>query len=354
MTLFILAIIGLAISFYLLNEITDRYFIESLDDIAKRFNMSDDAAGATLMAAGSSAPELFIAIVALLYGGENVQIGAGTIVGSALFNLLVILGVVGLMKKSKLIWQPMFRDFLFYLLSILLLFWAFRDGIIQIYEVIIFVSFYLVYVLAVIFWRKILPYKEPDNQEEEENNEEEENAKWKKFFKPLDKLLDLLFWKRSNKYVVFIVSILLIALLSWFLVESAVIISDFLGVPSYIIALTVLAVGTSLPDMISSMIVARQGRGGMAASNALGSNIFDILIGLGFPWLIAAMLHGKEGFEVLTSNLNQHILFLIFSIVGVFGVLLIFRWRLNRFVGFLFTGSYLAYIVYLIIYTTNQ
>jgi K+-dependent Na+/Ca+ exchanger-like protein len=354
MTLFILAILGLLVSFYLLNEITDRYFVKSLDAIAEHFNMSDDAAGATLMAAGSSAPELFIAIVALLYGGENMQIGAGTIVGSALFNLLMILGVVGLMKKAKLIWQPMFRDFLFYLLSILLLFWAFRDGQIRIFEVVIFVSFYALYVLAVIFWRRIMPYTEPVEEKAGEDEEDDDNAAWKKIFRPLDIVLEIMFLRSKNKYVVFLISIMLIALLSWFLVESAVIISEFLGVPSYVIALTVLAVGTSLPDMISSMIVARQGRGGMAASNALGSNIFDILIGLGFPWLVAAILHGKGGFTVLTENLDQHILFLIFSIVGVFGFLILAKWRLNRFLGVLFTGSYIAYVLYLIIYTTTS
>lgn len=349
--LFILAVLGLLLSFYILHEITDRYFIKSLDSIARRFNMSDDAAGATLMASGSSAPELFIAIIALFYGGENAQIGVGTIVGSALFNLLVIIGAVALVRKATINWQPMFRDFLFYILSIIMLYWVFFDGHIEIYEVVSFIIFYIIYVFAVIYWKRILPYKVVVNDLEEEIEEKE--SSFKKYLKPIDKLVSYLFLKSKNMYVVFSISIILIALLSWFLVESAVIISEFLHIPSYIIALTVLAAGTSLPDMISSVIVAKQGRGGMATSNALGSNIFDILIGLGLPWLVAAIIYGEGGFEVITTNLNQHILFLIFSIISVFMILLLTRWRLNRFVGVLLIGGYLTYMLYLISQTST-
>ena len=77
------------ISFYLLARVCDEYFVESLDKIAKKLKMSSDAAGATLMAVGSSAPELFVAAIALLKPGDHAALGMGTIVGSALFNILV-------------------------------------------------------------------------------------------------------------------------------------------------------------------------------------------------------------------------------------------------------------------------
>jgi len=341
-TTFILSIVGLLLSFYLLNEVTDRFFIPSLDAISHRLKMSDDAAGATLMASGSSAPELFIAIIALIYGGDNLEIGVGTIVGSALFNLLVIIGAVALVHSARVAWQPMFRDIIFYIGSILLLYWAFRDSQIQIMEVIIFLVFYFIYVVAVMNWKRWFPYE----RFEEEPEEDDDDPVWKKYLKPLDFIVGKFFPKPKFIYGNFTVSIIFIALLSWILVSSAVNISEFLGIPKYVIALTVLAFGTSVPDMISSIIVAKQGRGGMAISNALGSNIFDILIGLGMPWLVLAIMKGKAGFEVVTENINQHIVILLVSIVAVFGVFLASKWRINRFIGILFTGSYLAYLIY--------
>lgn len=339
----ILAFVGLLVSFYLLNEVTDRFFVPSLDKIAHKWKMSDDAAGATLMAAGSSAPELFIAIIALMMGGDNFEIGVGTIVGSALFNLLVIIGAVGLVKTSKIAWQPMFRDIVFYILSIVLLYWAYSSGHISMLHVGIFVVVYVVYVIAVIYWRRILPHTEDVVIEEEE----EEEPSWKNYFKPLDYILDRVFAKDKYFGINFFISVILIALLSWVLVESAVIISEYFGVPKYIVALTVLAFGTSVPDMMSSIIVARQGRGGMAISNALGSNIFDILIGLGLPWFVLIFIR-DVGIEVNTENIAHHILVLLGSVIGMLCLLLINRWKINRFIGFLMIAGYITYLGYVI------
>jgi K+-dependent Na+/Ca+ exchanger-like protein len=305
--------------------------------------MSDDAAGATLMAAGSSAPELFIAIIALV-SGDNFDIGVGTIVGSALFNLLVIIGAVGLVRKSTVAWQPMLRDILFYLISIGLLYWAYASGHISMMHVAIFVGVYAVYVLAVIYWRRILPH---DEQKDEEEDEEDEDPNWKKYFRPLDFILEKLFAREKYFGVNFIISIILIAGLSWVLVESAVHISKILEVPKYIVGLTILAFGTSVPDMMSSIIVAKQGRGGMAISNALGSNIFDILIGLGLPWLVLIFMK-DSGITVNTGEISQHILVLLGSVAGMFVLFLFTRWRVNRLIGVLMIGSYLIYLAYVI------
>ncbi len=341
--LLISAIIALLISFYLLNEITDKYFVPSLDAISNKMKMSDDAAGATLMAAGSSAPELFISIIAVIYGGDNLEIGVGTIVGSALFNLLVIIGAVAFVRSSKVAWQPMFRDMLFYTLSIGALYWAFSSGVITLWHVVGFISLYIVYVVAVLNWKRIFPYERAVLEEEDE-----EDPSWKKYLRPIDFVVDFIFAKRERFVYNFLASVTTIALLSWVLVESAVVVSDALGIPKYIVALTVLAFGTSVPDMMSSIIVAKQGRGGMAISNALGSNIFDILLGLGLPWLILIIGSGNN-LEVAGSNITSHIFILLASVVGMFTVFLITKWRVNRFVGVLFLGSYMAYLAYVIV-----
>ena len=112
--------------------------------------------------------------------------------------------------------------------------------------------------------------------------------------------------------------------------------------------LTVLAIGTSIPDLISSITVAKQGRARMAVSNAIGSNIFDILVGLSLPWLIAIIFFGRK-IQVSTKNLDYSILFLLISIVVIFFLFLIKRWRFNKKLGFIMIGSYLIYLIWAIL-----
>ena len=111
LTALIIDFVLLIISFGAIHFVSERYFVESLDHLSKKLRLSSDMAGSTLMAAGSSAPELAVALFAILMKGNHEAIGVGTIVGSALFNILVITGVVMYIRgKSKLIWQPIFRD----------------------------------------------------------------------------------------------------------------------------------------------------------------------------------------------------------------------------------------------------
>jgi len=99
--------------------------------------------------------------------------------------------------------------------------------------------------------------------------------------------------------------------------------------------------------MMSSIIVAKQGRGGMAISNALGSNIFDILIGLGMPWLVLIIMKNAS-ISVNTANIAHHILVLLGSVVGMLILFVINRWRINRLIGFIMIATYLSYLVYVI------
>lgn len=338
------SIIALIVSFYLLAQVSDKYFIESLDRIAKQLNMSHDMAGATLMAIGSSAPELFVAIIALLKPGDHQDIGIGTIVGSAVFNILAIIGAVAVVKKSYLAWQPVLRDLIFYCISIIALIIVFYDGTIQLLEAFIFVVIYGGYLYAVAGWKKIFPYEDVDELTGVELKAETAPSTWEKVFKPLDVAVDKVFPPIKYYYWVFVISIILIALLSWALVESAVVISELLRVPKVIIALTVLAIGTSVPDMISSVIVAKQGRGGMALSNAIGSNIFDILIGLGLPWTIIIIARDVT-VPVVTDDLFVSVVLLFASVLTILVILLINNWSIGRRAGIFLLALYLFFLI---------
>lgn len=350
MTLLIFNFFLLIVSFYLLARICDEYFVVSLDKIAHKLKMSSDMAGATLMAVGSSAPELFVAIIALLKPGGHEDIGTGTIVGSAIFNILVIVGASAIaIKKTILSWQPVVRDTIFYSFSIIMLILAFRDGKIDFIEALMFVGLYIVYLVAVVNWRKILPYKDVDKAIEgiEKKMKKSERKNWRKITRPLDWTMDKLFPPAKHYYLVFSTSIILIVLLSWILVESAVSISHILGIPEAIIALTVLAAGTSIPDLISSIIVAKQGRGDMAISNAIGSNIFDILFGLGVPWIIVLSLSGKF-IPVSTENLFSSVILLFATVIIIFFLLLVRKWKIGHKAGYFLIGLYALYLIWAI------
>lgn len=347
----LLNVIILLISFYLLAIICDRYFVNSLDSIADKLHMNSDMAGATLMAIGTSAPELFISFISLFQPG-NESIGAGTIVGSAIFNIFVIIGASALVKKAFIAWQPIVRDILFYSLSIIILIFSFKDGVITLFEASIFVILYVIYIFAVMKWRKILPYKEESKDIIDDLNEGiEKEIKKKTIFRTLvyfiEKILDFIFPKLEHYILVFIISILMIAGLSWVLVESSVILAVALNIPSVIIGLTVLAIGTSIPDLMSSVIVAKQGRGGMAISNAIGSNIFDILIGLGLPWLFILIFTNK-GITVVTDNLNISIILLFGTVVAILFLLIIKKWRIGKFSGYTMIILYIIYLIWAI------
>merc|ERR1719440_607358 len=123
-----LLIWGIFYMFWGLAIVCDDYFVTSLEDISEALNLSPDVAGATFMAAGSSAPELFTSLMGV-FAVKN-DVGIGTIVGSAVFNLCCIIGGTALFTPFvlKLDWKPITRDTLFYALSIAAMIYVLSDG----------------------------------------------------------------------------------------------------------------------------------------------------------------------------------------------------------------------------------
>ncbi len=335
----VIYIVLLLACFVLLARVVDLFFISSLDKISKDLRLSSDAAGATLMAVGSSAPELFVALFAVIKPGDHQVIGIGSIVGSAIFNLLVIVGAAALVKKATLTWQPVVRDLFFYFIAVVLLVYFIWDGVFTFNEAIILLAVYILYVLAVVYWRRFFTYSDMEYTVEVEDPHGE-NIKITHF---IDVALKFIFPSREKYYLTFIFSIFIIAALSYVLVEVAVVSAHLLNIPEAIIALTVLAVGTSIPDLFSSIIVAKQGRGDMAVSNAIGSNIFDILVGLGLPFIIVMSISGgtiSAGGDLMTSSL-----ILFASVVLVVVLLLVSKWKIGKLTGIILIGLYLFYVI---------
>jgi len=343
------AIVSLAVlilAIYILAVITDKFFVKSLEQISQVWKIPPSVAGASLMAMGSSAPELFIAMLALFKdGGANSDVGIGTIVGSAVFNILVITGISAVIRDAKVTLPAIVRDTVFYLISIGFLLYVFWDGQIVLSESILFIVIYGGY-LAFLF---LVPmgdeFEEPVKTEEKLSDTKGE-SRLQIVNRAITKNVGYLTGDAEKDYIrAFLASIFLIGALSWVLVDSAVIFANALGIPPVIIALTILAGGTSAPDLIASVIVARQGQGSMAVANAIGSNIFDILICLGLPWTIALLFLDRGTILVGTGELLLSVFILVSTVVVLFIFLYTGR-VLTRREGWCLLGFYATYILW--------
>lgn len=146
---------GMIYMFIALAIVCDEFFVPALTVITEKLTISDDVAGATFMAAGGSAPELFTSIIGVFISHSNV--GIGTIVGSAVFNILFVIGMCAIFSKEilNLTWWPLFRDVSFYILDLIMLIIFFLDNIICIWESVLLLSAYAAYVIFMKFNSKV-------------------------------------------------------------------------------------------------------------------------------------------------------------------------------------------------------
>ena len=152
----VLHIIGVFYMFLGLAIVCDEFFVPALHIISTSLGISDDVAGATFMAAGGSAPELFTSFLGVFVAKSNV--GFGTIVGSAVFNVLFVIGMCVIFSRGVLLltWWPLVRDCVFYSLALGLLIAFFSSGSqIEIWESAILIGVYILYVIFMAFNIKI-------------------------------------------------------------------------------------------------------------------------------------------------------------------------------------------------------
>ena len=142
-----------------------------------------------------------------------------------------------------------------------------------------------------------------------------------------------------------LMSIAWIVAITYFMVDWAARLGAVLGVPQILMGLVVLAAGTSIPDALSSIVVAQQGMGDMAVANAIGSNIFDIWLGLGLPWLCVLPFEGGK-VNVSTDSLLLNIGMMFFVLLVYASAIMYSNWRLTRRTGVFLIGMYALYAVY--------
>eukprot|EP00929_Paragymnodinium_shiwhaense_P018728 TRINITY_DN12999_c0_g1_i1.p1 TRINITY_DN12999_c0_g1~~TRINITY_DN12999_c0_g1_i1.p1 ORF type:complete len:602 (+),score=126.92 TRINITY_DN12999_c0_g1_i1:74-1807(+) len=457
-----------------LNTVCDAYFTGSLDVMVEKWNVKPDVAGATFMAAGGSAPELFTSLIGAVITTNDV--GFGTIVGSAVFNVLFVIGACGMVAKGgtmELTWWPLFRDCGYYIMSLCILAaFSKTEGSIRWWEAAILFTLYLIYCFMMYFneqmemkvqgclnWlrpKKVAPdpagagdsegqklrdsgeakdcspqspdnlkinnldaakkhirevrasprksprkdqndpTEEPpetkievpedskvddaaaDNENSEEKNgeaegeggdDDEEGDDIEELMVCPEAAGDRVIWYLSLPIYVplyygipkptesmflgtFIVSLLWIGGFSFFLVWWVSILGELLHIQIIIMSFTLLAAGTSIPDLVSSMAVARAGQGDMAVSSSIGSNIFDILVGLPVPWMVKigivdGLVGGKS--DSVVRILSPYIVFyvglLLFMVAAIILSIHCLGWILNRVLGFIMFALYLVFLV---------
>jgi len=147
----LLHVIGVLYMLMGLNTVCDVYFAGSIDKLVDAWQMTADVAGATFMAAGGSAPELFTSLIGATIAMNDV--GFGTIVGSAVFNVLFVIGLCGYVAKGNidLTWWPLFRDCTYYICSLAVLAAFTADQVIKVWEAVILFSLYLGYIVIMFF-----------------------------------------------------------------------------------------------------------------------------------------------------------------------------------------------------------
>ncbi|XP_058240600.1 sodium/potassium/calcium exchanger 2-like isoform X7 [Hemibagrus wyckioides] len=467
----ILHMLGMLYMFIALAIVCDEFFVPALTVITEKLAISDDVAGATFMAAGGSAPELFTSVIGVFISHSNV--GIGTIVGSAVFNILFVIGMCAVFSREilNLTWWPLFRDVSFYILDLIMLIVFFLDNTISCWESMALLLAYAAYVLFMKYNAQVealvkglmnrnqvvevaepqpkakprlqrggssaslhnslmrnsifqlmihtldplseefadsgkfrekasilhkiakkkcqvedangvadknLPNsssvevevspplngtagQEGDAGDEDDEEDQPLSLSWpessRKRFTYLF-LLPIVFplWitlpdvrkPTSKKFfpVTFLGAICWIACFSYLMVFLAHQVGETIGITEEIMGLTILAAGTSIPDLITSVIVARKGLGDMAVSSSVGSNIFDITVGLPFPWLMFSLANGMSPVEVSSNGLFCAIVLLFLMLLFVIISIAACKWKMSKLLGFI---MFLLYVVFLVV-----
>ncbi|SDB35475.1 calcium/sodium antiporter [Eubacterium oxidoreducens] len=319
----ILKCILLVVGFVLLVKGAD-YFVEGSSDVARRLRIPSIIIGMTIVAMGTSLPELAVSISAAIAGSN--EMAYSNVVGSNLFNLLVVCGAAALFTPLTIHTKTLKREFPFSIvITVLLLIFGYfgmsvghLDGLIY---VVIFIIFIIMMVKSAMNERKAAEVIKIETDKQQEMKEK----------KPLP------IWK----VLIYIVAgAIAVAIGGQLVVDSAEGIAQFFGLSDTLIGLTIVAFGTSLPELVTGIAAARKGEVDMALGNVIGSNIFNILFVLG----LAASI---SGVEVVQNNLIDCVILIILSVLV--WIFCITRKKISRLEGLIMVVIYGVYVVYICI-----
>jgi cation:H+ antiporter len=323
-TVLVLLIVGLV-----LLVLGAEALVRGASRLAAMVGISPLVIGLTIVAFGTSSPEMAVSIMSGLAGQSDISVG--NVVGSNIFNVLLILGVSSLVAPLVVAQQLIRLDVPIMIgVSFLMLFFG-LDGTITRIDGIILFALILLYTFFLIY----------QSRREQNSQVQEEYAQYGNIAERSSRQ-----WLINGAYI--IGGLIALVIGSRWLVDGAIVIARALGISELIIGLTIVAAGTSLPELATSIVASIRGERDIAVGNVVGSNIFNILAVLGLTSIVS-----PDGIPVSTAALRFDIPVMIAVAIACLPIFatgnLITRWE-----GVLFTGYYLAYTIYLILYSTQH
>lgn len=289
--------------------------------VAERYGISPMVVGFTIIAFGTSLPELIVSLVANIQGSPGIALG--NIVGSNIANVLLVLGCASLfVTLSAQISKELIRDLAFLILATsALVVMCYLGEISRVTGVAMLVA------LAVYVFVQFKTSKEED-------------------FSPQDPQEAEAFNTDKMAYITLFVGLVCIAVGAEFLVKGAKVSASLVGVPDSVIALSIVAFGTSLPELSTSIIAARKKQAGMVIGNVVGSNVFNILMILGSAALIKPIEQGQYFDQLMSFDA-----WVMLGVAFACALVLLLKGRISKRTGGIFFLGYIGYNV--VIYTMN-
>ena len=315
----ILTLLLMLVGFFLLYKGAD-LLVDGSTSIAARLGVSDFIVGMTIVAFGTSLPELFVSVIGSIEGQTDIV--AGNVIGSCTINIFVILGLAAvifpLAVKKGAVWKEIpFTLFAILLLALLANDWFRGSGGVSTISRVDGIVLLALFVLFLIYAFSVVR----DRAERDES------------------IMSHLGMSRASVYIV--LGLVGLALGARWVIDGAVYVATMLGVSQKFIALTIVAGGTSLPELAASAVAAYKKNAEIAVGNIVGSNIFNIMLVLGVGAVIRPIPFPRSGnIDIAMATLGSVLLF-IFMFTGK-------RHKLDRWEGIMFLGMYAAYLAFLI------
>lgn len=299
----------LLVGFLLLVKGAD-WFVEGAAGIAKKLGIPQLIIGLTIVAMGTSMPEAAVSITAALQ--ENAGITIGNIVGSNILNILIILGVTALITNVAIQKSTLYYEIPYMIaITIVLMIFGITGGKIT------FIEGIILWLLFIVFLGYLFVMSKKGNSQED------------------DEVKDIPVWKCI---LFMVVGGVMVVKGSDFAVSGASAIARFFGMSERFIGLTIVAFGTSLPELVTSVTAAKKGNAGIAIGNIVGSNIFNILFVIGTTALICTVpFEGKFIIDTIIAIASGAVLWL-----GTYK-----NRELRKPCGIVMLLGYAAYFIYL-------
>lgn len=299
-------IIGIALVLWGADKFTD-----GASGIARKWHVSELVIGLTVVAMGTSLPELMVSLFSSLRGSSDMSVG--NIVGSNIFNTLTIIGASALMMPVVIQKGVLYRDIPLSFVFALLLFVLSYDGNITLLDAI----FLLILFCGFLYYT----YYIGTHGQKTSDEVREDTSIWKLLF-------------------LLLIGIVCLVSGGQLLVNNAADLARLWGVRESVIGLTILAAGTSLPELATSMVAAKKGSAGLAMGNAIGSNVFNIAFVLGTCSAIRSMVVQDISMVDWAVFIFSNVLLWIFACS---------KRSLSKLEGLVLVLSYIAYLTYLVL-----